>query len=156
VEQFGAYGSKQRMYTVTNSVTDVLTQLAFIVEGVAAYPSMQQLHSSNGRLYLFLAQDAASALEYGFQYPLGYQDLQRQMRDSSINRFVQGLPGRLLVDGTVLAPGVPVSEDGVVATVRFAQYMQQAAGAGEYKQIWPGDAVVKLRNLPLPFTSQAS
>lgn len=149
--QFGAHGSKQRLYTVTNSVSHVLLMLSDLSEGVAAYPSMKQLHSSNSRLYLFLSQDAAAALDYSAHFPVGPQDLQQQMINSCINRYHQGLPGRLLTDGTVVGVAVPVQEDGVVATVRFREYMQQAAGSGDYKHPWPGDAVVKLRNLPSPF-----
>jgi hypothetical protein len=48
--QFGLYGSKQRLYTKSNTVKYVLELLGYLVEGVAAFPCMQQVHSGRGRL----------------------------------------------------------------------------------------------------------
>ena len=58
------------------------------------------------------------------------------------------------MDGTFVLSGAQVSADQVVANVRFGDYMQPAAMPGGYKQPWPGDAVVTLRNLPQPLHKQ--
>ena len=73
-------------------------QMWGIVDGIAAYPSMQQLHSSRGRMYLLpactcsqVAQEMAPALKYSHQQldslPLGVP--------AGVYRYKQGYPGRL-------------------------------------------------------------
>ncbi|WIA30995.1 hypothetical protein OEZ86_001037 [Tetradesmus obliquus] len=147
--QFGRYNSKQRLYTVTNAVKCVLLGLGYMVEGVAAFPSMQQLHSSSGRLYLFIEREADAALLS--------RDLSNPTRSvrgaqiaASLADFQDGLRGRLLCDGTVVGPQQEVSAEQVVADVRFADYIQPTGGAAGYKYAWPGDVVLKIRNLPQP------
>ena len=108
--QFGRYNSKQRLYTVTNAA-----------KCVAAFPSMQQLHSSSGRLYLFIEREADAAL-----LSRDSSNPSRSRRGAqiaaSLSTFQDGLRGRLLCNGTV-GPSQEVSADQVVADVRFADYI---------------------------------
>jgi hypothetical protein len=51
-------------------------------------------------------------------------------------------------NGTVAGNHPGISADQVVADVRFADYMQPTVTTAGYKHTWPGDVVLKIRNLP--------
>ncbi|WIA29788.1 hypothetical protein OEZ86_012262 [Tetradesmus obliquus] len=120
-----------------------------MVEGVAAFPSMQQLQSSSGRLYLFIEREAdAALLSHNISNPT--RSVRGAQIAASLADFQDGLRGRLLCDGTAVGPQQEVSADQVVADVRFADYIQPTGGAAGYNNAWPGDVVLKIRNLPQP------
>jgi hypothetical protein len=146
--QFGVYNSKQRLYTVTNAVNHVLTGMGYLVEGLAAFPSMQQLHSSRGRLYLFLDREAELAM-YNSSASIPAHSVRGSQMAASLAMYTGGLGGSLLRNGIVAGgPREEVSSDQVVADVQFADYMQPTRGTAGYKYPWPGDVVLKIRNLP--------
>jgi hypothetical protein len=65
-----------------------------------------------------------------------------------LSLYQSGVPGRLLCNGIVASNQPGISADQVVADVRFADYMQPTVTAAGYKHTWPGDVVLKIRNLP--------
>jgi hypothetical protein len=75
---------------------------------------------------LCLSREAAGALEYS---DIG-QHHSTDMVGFCLQRFREGVPSRLLVDGTFVLSGAQVGADQVVANVRFGDYMQPAAMPG--------------------------
>jgi hypothetical protein len=108
---------------------------------------MQQLHSSSGRLYLFLEREAAAAVSVSLAGTPIHSVRGAQIA-ASTSLYRDGLRGRLLSNGTVVGTNADASPGQVVADVQFADYMQPAVGAVGYKYPWPGDVVLKIRNLP--------
>lgn len=143
--QFGPYSSKQRLYTVTNLVHAVLGVLGYLIDGIAGYPSMQQLHGCNGRLCFFLAaQQQPSSPTTAFR-PQHVALLVSQ------HAFASGLQCRLLRDGTVASPSMcaaaGVQQKDVVMDLCVADYLHPCQPRRDGYP-WPGDVVLKFRNLP--------
>jgi hypothetical protein len=84
---------------------------------------LRQLHSSRGRLYLCLSQEAAGALAYsdiGQHYSSG-------MVSFCLERFREGVPNRLLVDGTFVGP---VTQYAVARSDRQGEVLSTAQPSG--------------------------